>query len=152
MHKSLKDLQTEIAEHRAPSSGRFPRNAPFRLSGRFTSVAVIALLLISLPTQARTLARKKELARTEFERAEQLREALNGRPAKQRTVRDYERVINAYRRVYYTAPTSNKADASALAVAELLAESARASHNLKGFRDSIEQYEFLRREYPGSKY
>ena len=101
---------------------------------------------------ARNLAAKKQQARTEYDRAEQLREALNGRPAKQRTARDYEKVINAYRQVYFTAPTSNKADASALAAAELMAESARAFHNIKGFHASIEEYEFLRREYPGSRY
>ena len=39
-----------------------------------------------------------------------------------------------------------------LAVAELLAEQARLSDDQKGFRDAIGQYEFLQREYPGSKY
>jgi len=54
-----------------------------------------------------------------------MREALNGRPPTERTRRDYQRVLNAYRSVYYGAPTSSKADPSAVAVAETLVEMGR---------------------------
>ena len=99
----------------------------------------------------RTVAQKKQIARAQFDTAEKLREALNGKPARQRSKRDYTRVMDAYRKVYYTAPTSSKADASALAVGELMAEYGRAFNDEKSLHDSIAQYEFLRREYPGSK-
>jgi N-acetylmuramoyl-L-alanine amidase len=95
---------------------------------------------------------KKQKARTQFETAERMREELNGLPQKDRTRREYQRVMDAYRRVYYTAPTSSKADASVVAVAELLAECGRAFNDEKLLRNAISQYEFLRREYPGSKY
>ncbi|MBV9074481.1 MAG: N-acetylmuramoyl-L-alanine amidase, partial [Acidobacteria bacterium] len=49
-------------------------------------------------------------------------------------------------------PTSTRADASALAVGELLADQARLDNDEKGFKSAIGQYEFLCREYPGSKY
>ena len=39
-----------------------------------------------------------------------------------------------------------------MAVAELLAESGRTFNDEKALRAAIAQYEFLRREYPGSKY
>ncbi len=81
-----------------------------------------------------------------------MREALNGRPAAERTRREYQRVIAAYRRVYYGAPTSTKADPSVVAVAELLVEMGRRFENDDILRSAIGQYEFLRREYPGSKY
>ena len=74
-----------------------------------------------------------------------------GKPERQRTRKDYDRVLDAYRKVYYTAPTSSKADAAALAVAELMAEYGRAFNDDKSFHDAIAQYEFLRHEYPGSK-
>ncbi|MBZ5647142.1 MAG: N-acetylmuramoyl-L-alanine amidase [Acidobacteriia bacterium] len=99
-----------------------------------------------------SVKQKKQLARTQFETAERLREALNGKPSALRTRRDYQRVTDAYRKVYYVAPNSNKADASVVAVAELLAESGRAFDDQKSFKSAIAQYEFLRREYPGSKY
>src|SRR5262249_43825987 len=94
----------------------------------------------------------KQAARTQFETAERLREALDGRPDLQRTRRDYLKVLDAYRKVYYIAPTSNKADAAALAVAELLDEQGRVFNDPKSFKDAIGQLVFLRREYPGSKY
>ena len=81
-----------------------------------------------------------------------MREELNGLPQRERSRREYQRVMDAYRRVYYSAPTSSKADASVVAVAELLAESGRSFNDKKALRAAIAQYEFLRREYPGSKY
>lgn len=117
---------------------------------------LLALLLcLAAPTLAgaqRSVAQKKQAAFAQFERAQRMREALNGRPAARRTSRDYAKAMDAYRRVYYLAPTSSRADESALAIAELLAERARAFNEAKSFRDAIKQYEFLRREYPGSRY
>ena len=96
---------------------------------------------------------KKQTARAQFDKAEQLREALNGRPQTERTKASYQHVIDAYRRVYYAAPASSKADQSIMAVAELLAETARQfAPDEKDLHAAIGQYEFLRREYPGSKY
>jgi N-acetylmuramoyl-L-alanine amidase len=110
------------------------------------------LCLLASPVFARSVQVKKQQARTQFENAERLREELNGLPQRDRTRRQYQRVIDAYRRVYYAAPTSSKADSSVVAVAELLAESGRAFQDAKTLRAAIAQYEFLRREYPGSKH
>ncbi len=65
---------------------------------------------------------------------------------------DYQRVINAYRNVYFGAPTSTKADPSAVAVAETLVEMGRRFDDDKILNEAIAQYKFLRKEYPGSKY
>jgi len=54
--------------------------------------------------------------------------------------------------VYYGAPSSSKADPSVVAVAELMVEMGRRFEDDKVLRSAIGQYEFLRREYPGSKY
>jgi N-acetylmuramoyl-L-alanine amidase len=81
-----------------------------------------------------------------------MREALNGRPPAERTRRDYQRVLNAYRSVYYGAPTSSKADPSAVAVAETLVEMGRRFEDDTILNSAIAQYKFLRKEYPGSKY
>jgi N-acetylmuramoyl-L-alanine amidase len=112
--------------------------------------ALVLLSLAALPAQAR--GKSEAWSRTQFTTAERLREALNGRPAQELTQHDYQRVINAYRRVYYAAPTSSKADASVVAVAELLAEMGRRLESKDTLRKATGQYEFLRREYPGSKY
>ena len=122
-----------------------------RILTRIALAACVACFVVS-SVEARTVKQKKQAARTQFETAERLREALNGRPEAQRTRRDYTRVLDAYRRVYYTAPTSNKADAAVLAVAELLDEQGRVLNDPKSYKDAIGQLVFLRREYPGSKY
>ena len=97
-------------------------------------------------------ARKKQLARTQFENAERMREALNGRPPTQRKERDYKRVIDAYRQVYYIAPTSTKADEASLPSLNYSSKRAASFHSSATLTDAIGQYEFLRNEYPGSKH
>lgn len=117
------------------------------------ALTIISLLcLLPAPALGRTVKQKKDAARVQFELAQRLREALNGKPESQRERRDYDKVLDAYRKVYHTAPTFNKADASVLAVAELLEEQGRVLNDPKSFKDAIGQLEFLRREYPGSKY
>jgi len=116
------------------------------------AVLLLAALVAAPASAKKTVKQKKQIARTQFETAERLREALNGKPSAQRSRRDYNRVIEAFRKVYYVAPTSPKAADSVVAVAELLAESGRALDDEKSFKSAIAQYEFLRREYPGSKY
>jgi N-acetylmuramoyl-L-alanine amidase len=91
-------------------------------------------------------------AREHFATAERMREALNGRPPADRSRHDYQRVINAYRSVYFGAPTSSKADPSVVAVAETLVEMGRRFDDNKILNEAIAQYKFLRKEYPGSKY
>jgi N-acetylmuramoyl-L-alanine amidase len=111
------------------------------------------LLLLLLPAPSFARARKSEAwARAQFAAAERTREALNGRPVQERTRSEYQKAINAYRSVYYGSPSSTKADPSVVAVAELLAEMGRRFDDKKILRSAIGQYQFLRREYPGSKY
>src|SRR5260370_27833984 len=116
------------------------------------SVALACVLLAAGTGHARTLKEKKQAAARQFETAERMKEALEGKPEAKRTRRDFQQVMDAYRKVYYTAPNSNRADASALAVAELLEEQGRILNEPKSFKDAIGQREVLRREYPGSKY
>jgi N-acetylmuramoyl-L-alanine amidase len=119
---------------------------------RLGACALVALtLFVCLPTAAR-VHHNDLWAHQQFAKAEQMREALNGRPAGERTRREYQRVIDAYRRVYFGCPTSSKADASVVASAELMVEMGRQFDDNKILRDAVEQYRFLRKEYPGSKY
>lgn len=119
-------------------------------------LACVWLPALAAPAPAKpkrpTVAQKKAAALKHLEKAEQMREALNGRPAAQRTRADYQKVIDAYRRVYYVAPSSPKAHEAVVAVAELLADMGRRFDDSKAFQAAIGQYEFLRQEYPGSRY
>ncbi len=115
------------------------------------SAAFLLVVLPALPAWGR-IRHNDSWARQQFATAERKREALNGRPATDRTRREYQRVIDAYRRVYFGCPTSSKADPSVVATAELMVEMGRQFDDNKILRGAIEQYRFLRKEYPGSKY
>src|ERR1022692_518899 len=112
------------------------------------------LLMVALPgLSAPARAHHSDAwAREHFAAAERMREALNGRPPADRTRHDYQRVVNAYRSVYLGAPACSKADPSVVSVAETLVEMGRRFEDEKILNKAIEQYKFLRREYPGSKY
>ena len=117
------------------------------------ALLVLAVFAVLTPSQAHARARHSDTwAREHFATAERMREALNGRPPADRTRRNYQRVLNAYRHVYLGAPASTKADPSVVAVAETLVEMGRRFNDGKILNAAIEQYKFLRREYPGSKY
>jgi N-acetylmuramoyl-L-alanine amidase len=115
------------------------------------SVALLLLLLPGLSAYARP-HKSEAWARSQFSAAENMREGLNKRPAEQRTRHEYQSVVNAYRRVYFGAPASTESAASAAAAAELTLEMGHRFNDDDILRSSIKQYEFLRREYPGSKY
>ena len=78
--------------------------------------------------------------------------AFNNRPEEVRTRRDYQKLISSYRQSDYGSPASAKAATSVLSVAQLLAEMGRQFDDEKNLRSAIQQYEFLRREYPSSRY
>ena len=116
---------------------------------------LMLVALTGVPLHARSRARAHHgdaWARERFAAAEHMREALNGRPQGDRTRRDYQRVINAYRNIYYGAPTSTKADPSVVAVAETMVEMGRRFDDDKILNQAIAEYKFLRREYPGSRF
>ena len=112
---------------------------------------MFALLLPVMAAHAR-MHRSGAWAAAQFAAAERIQEALEGRPIESRTRLDYERVINAYRRVYLGAPTSGRADPSVVAAAQMTEEMGRRFNDSDILRSAIQQYEFLRREYPGSKF
>ncbi len=113
--------------------------------------AAFLILLLSLPARANTY-KSDSWAHGQFAVAEHKRDELNKLPPERQTRREYQDVIDSYRRVYYGCPASSKADASVFAVADVLTVMGQQFREAKPLRSAIAQYEFLRREYPGSKY
>jgi len=120
-------------------------------AARWVAFVSVLALTVALPAAAR-VRHNDTWARQQFSKAERMREALNGRPVGERTRREYQRVIDAYRRVYFGSPASSKADPSVVATAELMVEMGRRFDDNKILRSAVDQYRFLRKEYPGSKY
>ncbi|MBZ5663003.1 MAG: N-acetylmuramoyl-L-alanine amidase [Acidobacteriia bacterium] len=114
--------------------------------------AALLLVLLPLVSASARVRHNDAWARQQFAKAERMREALNGRPVGERTRREYQHVIDSYRRVYFGSPASSKADPSVVATAELMVEMGRRFDDNKILRGAVDEYRFLRKEYPGSKY
>ena len=112
---------------------------------------MFTLLLPAMSAHAR-VHKSATWADSQFAAAEQMQEVLEGHPLESRTRSDYEHVIDAYRRVYLGAPTSVRADPSVAAAAQMTEEMGRRFNDPDVLRSAVQQYEFLRREYPGSKF
>src|ERR1700761_5504632 len=123
-------------------------------AGRFRLLSIAGAICLLTFTSSPSPAALQHGAppHSAFEKAQRMREALEGRPERQRTRRDYDRVLEAYRSIYHGDPGSSKADASVSAVADLLAEEGRIFQDEKALHDAIAQYEFLRKQYPASRY
>ena len=123
-----------------------------RVALAFRLGAALLLALLPAVSASARVHPNDAWARQQFTKAERAREALNGRPVGERTRREYQRVIDSYRRVYFGSPASSKADPSVVATAELMVEMGRRFDDNKILRGAVEQYRFLRKEYPGSRY
>jgi N-acetylmuramoyl-L-alanine amidase len=78
------------------------------------------------------------------------REKLEAIPAGARTRAEYTQAMDGFRAIYHETPGDTYAPAAVNAVAELLTEQGRGSHETKWLNDAVGQYEFLRKQYPGS--
>src|SRR5271165_3474965 len=147
MARSVRNRACTRHLHREAETARVAFN-PIRLHLPFA----VALLTILTAAAFAAAGSSHKPADSPYVEAQQGRQALEARPEDQRSRRDYERVLGLYRAIYHDDPASPKADASIFAVAQLLAEQGRVLKDEKSLHDAVGQYEFLRREYPGSRY
>jgi tetratricopeptide (TPR) repeat protein len=128
-----------------------------RRSGRVSRWLGFALLSLLLPallaTDAHAASRSQRLkkARVQFEQAERLRADLDGTPTDKREAKEYLRAVYLYRRVYDLAPFHSLA-ATALANAAEIYHGMGKQFDAKYWHKAIETYEFVRKEYPHSRY
>jgi N-acetylmuramoyl-L-alanine amidase len=87
---------------------------------------------------------------TPWEKASQGRDSLEAIANEKRTREDYTRAMNRFRDIYHKDPGDKYAAAAVNAVAELLTEQGRDLKDRKSLEDAVAQYEFLRKQYPGS--
>jgi N-acetylmuramoyl-L-alanine amidase len=126
---------------------RFATQSTPPVRAKWICAFTLALVVLGAAPGARAIS-----SAAAFARAQHQREQLERRPARERTKAQYERVLNAYRAIYHRNPGAAKADASILAVAELLAQEGHVFRDETRYRDAIGQYEFLRRQYPATPY
>ena len=115
------------------------------------ALATTSLLPISVRANTATTASKREAAASQFARAEELRGLLNSKPAEQRTLAEYRRVVTAYQRVPMITPHATEVSESLMAVGELNTE--MGDHfGRTYYQAAADAYAYLMRDYPGSKH
>jgi N-acetylmuramoyl-L-alanine amidase len=119
-----------------------------RMTPAWQARATGSLLLVSVLS----LPAQQPSRMPPYERAQELRAALEARPESQRTRAAYARVIDAYRAVYYYDPASPRTDASVLSIAQLLTEEGRLFSDEKLLQDAIGRYESLHLQHPSGRY
>ncbi len=132
-----------------------------RLSPVFVALGIAAVVVCGNPRAsfANTAegdastrsAVKREAAGAQFARAEEQRSILNGKPTERRTLAEYKQVVASYRRVYLITPRAAEVADSLLSVAELYTEMGDR-FGRSYYQSAVDSYQFLVREYPGSKY
>ena len=133
------------------------RKAANFLHGIFAGVSLGFVLLsaglIPRPVlaSATNTPAKREAASAQFARAEEMRAALNEKPADKRTLAEYKKVVTTYERVHLITPHAAEAPDSLMAMGELDTE--MGDHFGRSYyQDAADAYQFLVREYPSSKY
>ncbi len=117
------------------------------VSASIRSGVVIALCASSLALAA---VRKKPVIVSPWQKAEQLRQQLEATPEQQRSRAVYTRALEAYRAIYHDNPGDMHAPAAIFTVGELLAEQGRSLNDARSSEAALGQFEFLRKQYPGS--
>jgi N-acetylmuramoyl-L-alanine amidase len=123
------------------------------VSARTQSATAVILTFVSLLVCPGSPARgdKKADAREQFERAVKMRTTLEGNPQKDRSLADYRQTIAAYHKVYLITPQAEEVTPSLIAEGELYQEMGR-QFDPKYFKSAVDTYNFLLRQYPGSRY
>ena len=119
--------------------------ATFRPTWRVLFAALIVLSSFSQISKAdNNTPARRESAKTEFDRAEKDRQALEARPENTRSLKDYTALVNTYRRVYLITPHAAEVPAALNQEAELY----RTMGDLfdeKYYQQAISAYQFLLR-------
>ena len=112
---------------------------------------IVAFAIVAVPSAAAQddIVSRRASAQDQFERAEAQRSALEAKAERERSVRDYEDLVTAYRRVYLITPNAVEVPPAIKNVADLyrrMGEQFEASY----FQSAIKTYEYLIHDYPAS--
>ena len=96
-------------------------------------------------------ADSKADSQKQFERAVKMRTMLEGYLERDRGESDYKQTVLAYRKVYLITPTAPDATQALIAEAELYEAMGRL-FDPKYFQEAIDRYNFLLKQYPGTRF
>jgi N-acetylmuramoyl-L-alanine amidase len=120
---------------------------------RFAGALFLAgLTLFAAAAFATESPARRQRAIAAFEKAQQMRDALEAQPESKRRKEDYKRVIDAYYSVYLLNPAYSKTPVALTAIAELYREMGREFSSDAYFLESIKSYRYLIKEYPYNRF
>src|SRR2546427_2595521 len=141
---------------RSPEANSLGMKARKWVASSLASVSLVLIFALGLGGVSPAAAQEDSLSRRaaaqgQFERAEALRAALEAKTERERSLRDYENLVSAYRRVYLISPRAAQAP-SAIQNAAGLYRRMGEQFEPTYFDSAIENYQVLIRDYPESKY
>jgi N-acetylmuramoyl-L-alanine amidase len=133
------------------TSHLFPRKrASFFTGSVLRAVLGLALAFPAFLAPA-IRADSKTDSQKQFERAVKMRTMLEGYLERDRGESDYKQTVLAYRKVYLITPTAPDATQALIAEAELYQAMGRL-FDPKYFQEAIDRYNFLLKQYPGTRF
>ena len=114
--------------------------------------AACCLAPLAHAQRARSATEKRRLADGYYRQALELQKKFEQVPFEDRDAEGYQRVIQAFRRVYWTDPSYGNDTLCLMAIGALYEEMGQRWENTPALESAIESYEFLVREYPRSKF
>jgi len=106
---------------------------------------------VAASLDALQLRRDEPEAQKQFERAVKMRTMLEGYLEKDRAEADYKQTVLAFRKVYLITPGAPDATQALISEAELYQAMGRL-FDAKYFQEAIDRYNFLLKQYPGTRY
>jgi N-acetylmuramoyl-L-alanine amidase len=113
---------------------------------------IMVMMVPGFSTPARAQedpASRRAAAEGQFERAEALRATLEAKTERERSLRDYEALVMAYRRVYLITPSAVQVPPAIKQVADLYRRMGEQFES-RYFDEAIKTYDFLVHDYPES--
>lgn len=128
---------------------RWTANSSVRRGFATIGFLLCVLLFATLPSRADDGADRRDSAHDQFARAETMRADLEAKAERQRSIKDYQQLISAYRRVYLITPSAVEVPKAIVEVADLYRTMGQQFEPMY-FDNAVETYEFLIHEYPAS--
>jgi N-acetylmuramoyl-L-alanine amidase len=133
------------------TSHLFPRKRASCFNGSFLRAVVGLALAFPVFLAPAIRADSKADSQKQFERAVKMRTMLEGYLERDRGESDYKQTVLAYRKVYLITPTAPNATQALIAEAELYQAMGRL-FDPKYFQEAIDRYNFLLKQYPGTRF
>ena len=119
---------------------------------RISLCVILFTAVLVLPAIRLCASSANERAKTYFDQARAAHSALQKVPMAKRSIDEYTKLVESFRRVYLTAPHYGNSTISLMAIGELSEEMGRRWSEPKYFQQAIDAYGFLLREYPQSQF